>query len=82
MGDIRLLVTKSHGPDEPLHLNGFSREALPNKRRLCDHTLPRLLLALARPHDLEHLVLRDAPDLRERNCVLGRLVFPLLLDCC
>lgn len=80
MRNIRLLEPQSHRPHEPLQLWRFPREALPNERRLRDHPLPTLALTLTRLQHLEHLVLRNPPNLRQRYSELGRLVLPPLLN--
>lgn len=47
----------------PLHINGAAFD-LRTESRLCDHSLPALLLCLlARLDNLEHLLLRDTSDL-------------------
>ena len=82
MGDISFFVSKGHWSHKTFHFDWLASETLPNKRRLRDHPLPCLLLALACTHDLEHLIFCDSPDLRKGDGVLRRLVLPLLLDCC
>jgi len=82
MGDVRLLVPQSHGPDEAFVLDGSPREIGPDKRRLGDHALPRLLgNLLARLDDLEQLLLTDTLDLgdgyREARGLLGALALDL-----
>jgi hypothetical protein len=78
---MRLLVPQTHGPNKPLELGRPSREIGPNKSRLGDNPLPRLLgRLLARLDDLEHLLLGDTPDLGERHAELGRLLGALVLD--
>ena len=52
------------GADEALILWRLAGEAATHKGDLGQHALPLLLLPLARPHDLEHLVLSDGPHLR------------------
>lgn len=52
------------GADEALILWRLAGEAATHKGDLRQHALPLLLLPLARPHDLEHLVLSDGPHLR------------------
>ena len=80
MRHIGLLVSQSHGSNEPLHLYGFSREPLPDKRSLVDHSLPTLTLLRTRLDDLEHLLLCNPSDLGQRHTVLGRLILSPLLD--
>jgi len=80
MRDIRLFETQGHGSHEPLQLRRLPREALPNECRLRNHPLPGLALALTRLQHLEHLVLRDTSDFRQRHSELGSLVLPPLLD--
>lgn len=80
MSDIGFFVAQRHWPNEPLHLDRFSRETLPDERGLRHHTLPRFALALSSLEHLEHLIFRDAANFGKRHSVFGRLVFPLLLD--
>ena len=81
MGDVGALVAQAHGPDEALVLDWAAGEVGPDKGRLRDHALPRLLARLlARLDHLEHLLLADALDLGERYRELGRLFGPLVLD--
>lgn len=78
---MRLLVPQTHRPDKPLKLGRPSREIRPDKSRLGDHPLPRLLgRLLSRLDDLEHLLLGDTPHLGQRHAELGRLLGPLVLD--
>ena len=51
-------------PNESLILWGLSGKPSANKGWLCHHALPLLLLPLARPHDLEHLLLGHWPYLQ------------------
>lgn len=81
MCHVRLFIPQGHRPHKALHLHWLASETLSNKCRLRNHAFPRFALALARPHDLEHLILRDPTDLGQGNSILGRLLFALLLDC-
>lgn len=81
MRNIRLLVTQTHRPDESLVLHRPSRELRPDERRLGDHPLPTLLPRLFTGlDDLEHLILGDSLDSRQRHRELGGLLSTLLLD--
>lgn len=81
MRHVGLLVTQTHGPDEALVLDGPPGELGPDKRWLCNHALPALLLRLCtRLDNLEHFILGDTLDLWQRHAELGRLFGALLLD--
>jgi len=81
MGNIRLLVTHSHGPNEALILDWPSSEIWPDERRLGNHPLPPLLLRLRTSlDDLEHLILSDSFHSWQRHRKLRRLLLSLLLD--
>ena len=80
MRHVGLLVSQSHGSNEPLHLHRLSSESLSNKRGLVDHSLPTLALLRTRLDDLEHLFLCNPSDFGQRHAVLGRLVLSPLLD--
>ena len=74
-------IAESHGADEALVLYGPPREIRAHKRRLGDHPLPPLLLGLGtRLDDLEHLVLGDSLDARQRDREFRGFLLPLLLD--
>lgn len=79
--DIGLLVTQTHGANETLVLDGATSEVVSNESRLGDHTLPGLLVGLLSSVDnLEHFLLTDTLDLRQRNSEFGSLLITLILD--
>lgn len=79
--NIRLLVPQTHRPNKPLVLDRPTSEVVPNKSRFGNHPLPRLLRSfLSRIDNLEHLLLTDTLDLRQRHSKLSRLLIPLILD--
>ena len=80
MCHVHLLEPQGQRPDESLHLHRFAREPLSDESCFRYHSLPLFALALPRPHNLEHLVLRNTTNLGQWDGVLGGLVFPLLLD--
>ena len=82
MGDVGLLVTETHGPDEAFVLDGASGEIGPDECWLGDNALPALLVhLLARLDDLEELLFADTLDLgngdRETSGLLGTLALNL-----
>jgi len=78
--DVRLFEAQRRRSHESLVLWRLSCEALTHVCDLVDHSLPALLLALARLHHLEHLVLACRRHLRDGHAPLARLLLPLLLD--
>lgn len=80
VGDVRLVVTETHGTNETLELGWLSCEALSDKGGFGDHTLPPFLLALSGLDDLEGFVFGDTSHLGQGNRVAGGLVLSPLLD--
>ena len=81
MRDVRLLVTETHGSNEPFVLHRSSRKVVAHKRRFRNHALPALLVCLlARVHHLEHLLLTDTLHLWQRHLELGSLLRSLVLN--
>lgn len=79
--DVCLFVSQTHGPDEPLVLDGASGEIGTDESGLGDHSLPALLGSLLSGlDDLEHLLLGDTPDLGKWDGELCGLFITLVLD--
>jgi len=60
-----LFESHPRGSDKAFVLRGLSDETFTDKRRLGDHTLPRLFLPLAGTHNFEHLCIRDTWHLHD-----------------
>ena len=81
LSDIGLLVPQTHRPNESLILDRPSSKIRSHKRRLGDHSLPALLRSLLSSlHNLEHLLLTNALNLRQRHRELRSLLRSLVLD--
>lgn len=79
--NVRLLVTQTHRSDETFTLGVNSGEVIADESGLRDHSLPGLLMRLLSGVDnLEHLLLTDTLDLRQRHRKLGGLFLTLILD--
>lgn len=80
--DESLIISRILALDRATHLElyGLSRESLPNKRRLVDHSLPALSLVFTRLDDFEHLLLGDTPNLGQRHGILGRPILSAVFD--
>lgn len=81
VGDVGLLVTETHGPDEAFVLDWASGEIGSDECWLSDDALPALLVhLLARLDDLEKLLFADTLDLRNRDRETSGLLGTLALD--
>eukprot|EP01139_Manchomonas_bermudensis_P014614 Amastigsp_a508697_3742.p3 type:complete len:150 gc:universal Amastigsp_a508697_3742:583-134(-) len=80
MHHVCFLEAETHRPNEPLVFRRLASKARANERDLGNHSLPRLLLPLARANDPEHLVVGHGSHLGQRHLPLARLLLSLLLD--
>mmetsp|Transcript_17004 Transcript_17004/g.68576 ORF Transcript_17004/g.68576 Transcript_17004/m.68576 type:complete len:205 (+) Transcript_17004:1344-1958(+) len=80
MRDVRLFHAQARGADEALVLRRFSRKVVVDKGHFVHDALPRLIAALARRLDAEHLVVRDGSNFRNRDGPLARLLGTFLFD--